>query len=508
MSSTEYPPKISSKPYPPKRGAGFAKAVIWLTIAEIVYNLSGYIVHALTGRFLGPAEYGRYGLVITLTTMLIVLVGNGIPTAMSKYLSAASEKDPETIYGIRQVAFRVQLILMGSLTFLFFLAAPFIASLLRDPSLTPLFQLSSLIIPTFAAASFNLYFFIGLHFFRVQAFLKTIRSLGRVIFIGGLAFTSGTWGAITGNILAPLIVFLVGLAIEPWLMRRYFPEAVASKATTPVFPWRDIVSHALPLTLFLFFYELILTLDLFLVKILLADDHLTGIYNAAVTVGRIPYYLFYALAIALLPTIAKTEAHQDTEATKKLLNQSFRLMLFLLVPLVVLLARYAPETLHLFYGHAFLEAALPMTILAIGVGCLTVFYVFTFAMNGAGLLRFPLQIAVAGVILGLALNLILIPLYGLIGAALAVTVTSALLMLAILIKVFTHFHLSFPWRTVFLSFLGALLVLFLSRFLPAGSWFILSSTVLGTIYLAFLYFTRALTPEDLAPFKKLFKRST
>lgn len=507
MSFKEHLPSTDSKPPSPKRGAGFSQAVIWLTLAEIVYNLSGYIVHALTGRFLGPAEYGRYGLVITLTTMVIVLVGNGIPTAMSKYLSAASEKDPGTIYGIRRAAFRVQLILMGSLTSLFFLAAPGIAWLLGDETLTPLFQLSSLIIPTFAAASFNLYFFIGLHFFRVQAFLKTLRSLGRVIFIGGLAFTSGTWGAVTGNILAPLAVFLVGLAIEPWLMRRYFPEAVHAKTTTPNFPWRDIVAHALPLTFFLLFYELILTIDLFLVKILLANDHLTGIYNAAVTVGRIPYYLFYALAIALLPTIAKTEAHQDTLATKKLLNQSFRLMLFLLIPLVVLLTLYAPETLHLFYGNAFLEAALPMTILAIGVGCLTVFYVFTFAMNGAGLLRFPLQLAIGGMILGLMLNLVLIPLYGLVGAAMAVTVTSFLLMLGILIKVFTHFHLTFPWRTVFLSFVGACIILFLSRFLPADSWFILSSTVLGAIYLSFLYLTKAMTNEDLAPILRLFKRS-
>lgn len=486
----------------------FAQAVIWLTLAEVIYNLSGYIVHALTGRFLGPAEYGRYGLVITLTTMLIVLIGNGIPTAMSKYLAAASEKDPAAIYGIRRAAFRVQLILIGSLTILFFFAAPFIASVLRDPSLTPLFQLSSLVIPTFAAASFNLYFFIGLHFFRVQAFLKTLRSFGRIIFIGGLAFTSGTWGAVTGNILAPLIVFLVGLALEPWLMRRYFPEAVSSKKTTPHFPWRDIVSHALPLTLFLLFYELILTLDLFLVKILLADDHLTGLYNAAVTVGRIPYYLFYALAIALLPTIAKTEANRDTEATKKLFSQSFRLMLFLLIPLVTLISIYAKETLHLFYGKAFLEATIPMTVLTLGVGCLTVFYVFTFAMNGAGLLRFPLQLAIGGMLLAAVLNFILIPLYGLVGAAMAVTITSLLLMLGILIKVFTHFDLDFPWYTVFLSLFGAFGMTLLSRFLPTDNWFLFSSACLGLVYLGFLYLTKALTIEDLSPFKKLFRHSS
>ncbi|TXH03988.1 MAG: hypothetical protein E6R05_02870 [Candidatus Moraniibacteriota bacterium] len=268
------------------------------------------------------------------------------------------------------------------------------------------------------------------------------------------------------------------------------------------------MSRALPLTPFLLFYGLILTIDLFLVTILLADDHLTGLYNAAVTVGRIPYYLFYALALALLPTIAKTEAHRDTAATKKLLQQSLRLMLFLLVPLVTLLALYAPETLHLFYGQAFFQAALPMTILAVGVGALTVFYVFTFALNGAGLLRFPLVLAIGGVVLGLILNLVLIPLYGLIGAAMAVTTVSILLMLGILGKVFTHFELDFPWRTALFAALGAILIVLLSHFLPAGHWFILSSLLLGFLYLGFLYLTRAMTKDDIAPALQLFKRST
>lgn len=490
-----------------KKKVGFTQAVLWLTLAEVIYNLSGYVVHALTGRFLGPAEYGRYGLVITLTTMLIVLIGNGIPTAMSKYLASASEKDPASLYGIRRSARSLQLILIGSLTLVFYLAAPLFATLLGDPSLTPLLKLSSLIIPTFAAASFNLYFFVGLHFFRVQAFLKTLRSLARVGFIGTLAFTSGVTGAVTGNILAPLLVFLVGLIIEPFLMRRYFPQALAEKKTSPHFPWRDIISHALPLTLFLVFYELILTLDLFLVKILLADDHLTGLYNAAVTVGRIPYYLFYALAIALLPTIAKTEAHRDTAATKKLFLQSFRLMLFLLVPITLLLARYAPEVLHLFYGSAYTGAALPMSVLTIGVAALTVFYVFTFAMNGAGLLRFPLILAIIGVILALILNFVLIPLAGLVGAAISVSLTCFLLMIGILIKVFAHFSLSFPWRALCLASLGAALIWIISSLLPAGPWFLLSSTLLGLFYLGLLYLTRVLTPEDLAPLTRLLKRS-
>ncbi|MGB5018305.1 MAG: oligosaccharide flippase family protein, partial [Candidatus Moraniibacteriota bacterium] len=64
-----------------------SRSLVWLTIAEMLFNISGYVIHAVAGRILGPADYGRYALVITLTTTVIILIGNGIPTAMSRYLS-------------------------------------------------------------------------------------------------------------------------------------------------------------------------------------------------------------------------------------------------------------------------------------------------------------------------------------------------------------------------------------------------------------------------------------
>ena len=143
----------------------FSRSLFWLSLSEIVFNLAGYIIHSAMGRILGPSDYGRFGLVVTLTTMVIVLIGNGIPTAMSKYLSETFEKAPEKIYGIRRAAAKLQFFLMGSLTVVFFLMAPLIAALLNDPGLTPLFQLSALIIPAFSAASFNAFFFTGLHYF-------------------------------------------------------------------------------------------------------------------------------------------------------------------------------------------------------------------------------------------------------------------------------------------------------------------------------------------------------
>ena len=484
----------------------FSKSLAWLTVAEIIYNLSGYVVHSALGRTLGPEAYGRYGLVITLTTMIIVLIGNGIPTTMSKYLSAAFEHHPEQIFGIRLTAMKLQALLMGAVTIIFFLCAPFIAWLLHDQTLTPLFQLSALIIPTFAAASFNLYFFIGLHFFRLQAILKIIRSLARIGFIVALAYIFGIRGAITGNVLAPLSVFLVGFLLEEILTRKYFPSAHATKSTA-IFPYQTLLHYAWPLTMFLLFYELILTLDLYFVKSLLGSDYLTGIYNAAITVGRIPYYLFYALAIIILPAIAKTTSENNSAETEKIVNKSLRLLTLLLFPMVALLVAYAPQALHFFYGSKFANAAAPMNIYAIGVGFLTVFYVLSFALNGAGLVKIPMKLSIVGFFGMLLLNFILIPKWQLIGAALSTTLICFLLMVSILFYTYLHFHVSFQFKTIFFSLISVSIITTLTQFLPHGTYsFFVSGTALFFIYFALLKIFGELTVEDTSSFLAIFSK--
>ena len=141
-----------------------AKSFFWVLISEILYNLSGYIVHSGMGRVLGPADYGRYGIVVTLSTMIIILIGNGIPTAMSKYLSENFEKNPGLIPVIKRKAAFLQTILIGTVFLIFYFSSPLIALLLKDETLTSLFKISAFIIPSFALASFYFfYYFPKLH---------------------------------------------------------------------------------------------------------------------------------------------------------------------------------------------------------------------------------------------------------------------------------------------------------------------------------------------------------
>ena len=488
----------------------FSRSLIWLTFSEIFFTAAGYIIHSALGRILAPADYGRYSLIITLTTMIVILIGNGIPTAMSKYLSEIFERDPAQIHKIKRKTIKLQASLMLGVTIIFFLSSPLLAYILGDPSLTPLFRISAFIIPAFAAASFYFYYYTGLHFFRLQSILKVTRACGRIVFIIGLAYFFGVKGAISGYIVAPLFVFTVALICDMSITHRYFPatkiqdDSLGDKLST-----KKILTYAWPLTLFLLFYELISTIDLYFVKALLHSDHLTGIYNAVITAGRIPYFLFYALTIILLPAISKTTSERNDIETTSLINRSLRLMVFILFPLIALLAIYSKQTILLIYGPEYLEAMIPMGIYVIGAGFLTVFYVLSFVLNGAGLVKIPMWITFWGLLLNIILNFLLIPRYELIGASYAVIIVSLILMISSLFYIKKHFQVHLPLMLWLISIFSIAVITLIAKILPYGSWsFILSSIVLIMIYFGILRISGQFTDDDMGMFLKLKKKTT
>jgi len=463
------------------------------------------------GRILGPADYGRFGLVVTLTTMIIMLIGNGIPTAMSKYISEIYDTNPRLVGVIKRQTIILQSILIGIVTILFYFSAPLIAKILGDPTLTPLFQISTLIIPLFAAASFYFSYYTGLHKFGVQSFLKVARSLFRIVYIIGFAYFFGVKGSISGYIAAPASIFLLALFIDKFKvtpeLNRSHPELVSGSDEMPKqvrhdnesFDWHKLTNYAWQIILFFLAYELLISIDLYLVKGILHDDYQTGIYNASLTIGRIPYYIFYALTVILLPVISKSTSENNFKKTAEIINQSLRLMLILLVPMVILMSVFARPLIRLFYSHRYIDAAYPMSILVWGVGFLTIFYVFCFVMSGAGKVRKPMIMSVLGLTLNTILNYVLIKRYGITGSAIATSITSAIITGFMLYHIWADFGVKIKLMSFLkVAFAGAIMYLASMLFNRGELIFMLWSAILFAFYLGILIILGEIKKADIA----------
>lgn len=320
-----------------------------------------------------------------------------------------------------------------------------------------------------------------------------------------MAILFGLKGSISGYIIAPFAVFAIAFLIDKLKVDREIKEKIkklGQENKKVQFHWKKLVNYGWQIVGFFLAYELLISIDLYLVKALLSDDALTGVYNASLTVGRIPYYIFYAMTVFLLPMVSRKSAGRELKNAKGIIDNALRIMLIFLTPMVILLSAYAHQTLDLLYGKNYLDGALPMSVLVWGVGFLTIFYVLSFAINGGGKTLISMYISLFGLAINIVLNYILIIKIGILGSAWATTIASLLIMLIMLFYIKKHFDTSFNFKESIKVFFSGALLFLLAFFIPAGKIsFIPISLALLLIYLGILYILKGITKEDLAIFK-------
>ena len=266
------------------------RGTLYLMIANGVLFLVGYIIHFGLGRYLGPADYGTFGVIVSLMTMINVLVATGFPQSASKHVAEHNAD----IGGIIRAGNRIQLVLCILLFGLYFGLAGVIANLLNDVSLTPYIRISAAAIPAYAI--YHIYgsgYLNGLRQFSKQAVASIGSSTAKVALVFTLVLLGlGIKGAIIGYVLAPIVGFLIA-----W---RFLGPMGRRKSN---FDWRRLVGFGIQATLFATAFLLLMSIDLYVVKASGAAEAEVGFYTSATTISKVSYFLFAGLALALLPTL-------------------------------------------------------------------------------------------------------------------------------------------------------------------------------------------------------------
>jgi O-antigen/teichoic acid export membrane protein len=230
-----------------------------------------------------------------------------------------------------------------------------------------------------------------------------------------------------------------------------------------------------------------------------------GIYNAVINVGRIPFYFFSQLAFLLLPTVSKMIAEKSKEEVRILIRSSLRYIIMLIVPTVAAIMIYAKPIIRLLYSQKYEVGSLSLEIFVLGVGALTVFFITTFILNGANKVRASAILAWTGLLINIALNLILIPKFSIVGSASATTVTSFSLMILSLYWVTRVFGSCFDYVSLLKSTAAAIIAAGIFAYLPKTIFSLFAGGAAYFIfYFIILSFLGELKTEDKENLKKIF----
>jgi stage V sporulation protein B len=385
------------------------RGAVYLIAANVVFFFSGTIIHLGLGRYFEPAEYGVFGVILTLMSGINVILISGFPAAVSKYTAEDSARQGSIVRHARRILVLLSLLLFA----VYFGSAPAIAGLLRDPQLAPYIRVSALAIPAYALYSVYLGCLNGLRFFGRQATVSIIVSVVKMAAVFALVVLGlGLNGAVLGYVLAPLAGLLLA-----WKFVGKTRGACAD------FEWRRLVKFSIPVTLYSLALLLLISVDLLAVKAIMGDGAEVGYYTSATTIARVPYQAFIGLASTLLPSISMATSRGEHWLAARYISQSMRYMLILLLPGVSLVSATSAELVSMVYSSSYIEAGDSLGILAFGFAFLTVFMVLAHVIMGGGKASVVLAMALPLVAVDIILNIVLVPKYGLEGAAWATTVT-------------------------------------------------------------------------------------
>ena len=382
------------------------------------------IILLLTRVFLGPEGYGLVFLAISVFSIATLLGTLGIPKSTAKFLAEYRERDDGQVRYILRTSLGFNAVTVVIVCTAFFFLADTIADVYGEPALQSLLALGVVYIVLKVAHGYLLIAFQGLGKVPLTALTSTVSSVGHLSFITlflGLGF--GTVGALAGYVAGYAVAVLVG---------GFFLYRVVSTYPRSDDPdsglRRRILEYSLPLTASQGGNVLYKRVDTLMVGFFLTPVAV-GFYELAKQVSTFVIAPADSLGFTIAPTFGENKSSEQLERAARVYEQSLKYVLLLYLPAVGGIVLLAEPGIQFIFGDEFSGAATVLQIFSVFVLFQAVDKITNDSLDYLG--RATERAIGKGVtgMLNFGLNLALIPMIGVEGAALSTSICFGLMVL-------------------------------------------------------------------------------
>ena len=490
--------------------AKVAKGSVVILVGNIIFRVGGYIYRFLMASLLGPAAYGILGLTTPFQGIFQVLSAAGLPPAIAKYISeykALNEDDlaRQTIF----TALKIMVFLGLFFGFIMvFVAAPIITNYYHKPeALLPLQAVGlithfSVIVGAFRGA------FQGVYKMEYILYTRAIEQIFMILMATTLVLLGlSTLGAVLGSVLGFVASAISAVYIFKRYMGKYIPPA------NPDFKFS--IRQELGLAKTLIFFSIPVTvaalaeMGIYSICTLLMGAFLPamaiGYFTAADPIARLPLVVSNSLATTILPATSEAYALKNQALLEKYVTASYKYGMFFVIPMCVGIAVFARGVMGLVYftNAAYMNGAVSLAILVIGMTFYSVYTISASIVQGIGNPRVPMYILIFGCIVTLGLGLYLIPLFGIEGGALATTISSFIMMIPMFLIQFRMTKTHAPYAFLTKVTVASLVMGITSIAVPNNVIGLITGIIICPfIYIAMIVLLKTLAPEDIVQFRK------
>ena len=290
----------------------------YLFVGGTIANFIAFIYNLFLARTLVPVDYGIYGSLLSVITLLGVPVSSLGPVIVKFSANYFAKNDLEKAARLYSQMLKFLIVITIMIFMLFVIFSGVLQNFLHIQN-TSYVIFSGIIIALFYLNLVNTSYIQSILKFHFLASINILASLVKLL-VGGVLILTGfkIFGALGGVFAMALATFILGF----WPIRFIFKNIKNNKTVIPI---REIVSYALPTSFAIFFLASFTSTDVILVKHFF-NPHQAGFYAGLSLVGRVIFYFTSPIPMVMFPLLVKRHA----------LGKNFNSLFYLALLLVIL----------------------------------------------------------------------------------------------------------------------------------------------------------------------------
>lgn len=391
------------------------KNMSWIFISQIIASICGFIWTILIARYLGVTKYGIFGFATSLAAILAITVDWGISTHIVRHISTNFDSAPKylgnsfplkSIFGIGTMILTLIILLV-----------------MKSDELT----ITVTLLITFEIVIKS---FINLINGAFQAFEEgkyqgignTLLNIILLIFILLAIFTDLD---LLGIAISYVLANIIALVYEYYILKNKFvkPKFELDKTFC-----KKITLYSLPFAITGLLYSIYFSIDVVMLTNI-SGNYATGLYNAAYKLINVLTLFYSAYKAVIFPVMSKF-FKKDNKILIISYEKSIKYLMLIMIPLSIATMIYSLDVTQLIYGQAYNDSAPLLSILIWTVCLLFIASPGNILLEASHKEVTETKIYAIAAVFNILANLILIPLYSYIGAAIA-TVLSDILIVTI-----------------------------------------------------------------------------
>jgi len=477
--------------------AGVAAQTMWALLSKLITALLSAATMLLTGRWLSEDEFGSFSLAFSIVSVWFVFAEFGVGVSVSKHVAQYRRDNRHLASAYIMHGLLLQTAFTVGVSVLCWLSAGRVARVLDKPNLEPLLWIGSGIVLLHSFQSYALQGFLGDQRLNFFATIEVVREAARLTATALLLWLGfGAAGVLAARATGFGVAAVTGLPIAWLVLVRGARWNTAGKHSII-----RTLMHLSPAIVVIRLADMLYTeFPVSLLGFFLATEQV-AYYSLPVRITVMLQMPAHALALAVAPRFAVSDP-RSRAAVRALFLGAMKTVLVVYVPVMFGIIALAPELLALAFGAKYLPSSGIMRVYAVYLLAVAIGMLLALGLIYLGRARARAALMTVIGLVNLGLDLVLIPRYGIMGAAIAVLITYVPTVLIWLVIACRTMELSFRQPAMLVVRVGLCgLIMGAGVYLVghgAGVMRLIVAIVGGVVvYALTLLGSRTVTPDEL-----------